>query len=232
MNQVYQAGQKPPNKRRRRVKRTIIILIILALIVGLVIYILHHLKSNTTIKQAAAITTNVTGGDNKKLHYVEPDFSIDIAATWQPQPRPPHSFESFTWQTSEKTTNGQTLTIYEDSIPVNFPVNRELIVQGEGDHINVDGDASDNCSAFTKSTAITNGEYGVAAKWQGISFICDQYNTARDVIGTGSTDGVNTVITQTSKGISHKFFFDYENQNYANPNYQDFYDALHSFKMN
>ena len=229
---MYQADQKPLNKRRRRFKRLIIALLILAVLAGIVVYILHHLKPNTTIHQAAAITTNISSSNDKKLHYVEPDFSIDIPATWQPQPRPPHTYESFTWQVSEKGTNGQTITIFEDTIPANFAVNRELAVQGEVDHIVPEGDASDNCSTYTKGTAITNGEFGVPAKWQGVSFLCDQSNTERDVIGTSSTDGVNTVILKTSQGVSHKFFFSYENQNFATPDYSAFYDALRSFKMN
>jgi hypothetical protein len=127
-------------------------------------------------------------------------------------------------------TDGQVIEIYENVIPVNFAVNRELDVTGAVSHITLDGVASDNCITYTRNGPTAISQVGVSAKWQGISFLCDEYNTEQDVIGTSSTDGVNTVILQTSHGVSHKFFFTYTDYN-VSPDYSVFYNALNSFAM-
>jgi len=72
---------------------------------------------------------------------------------------------------------------------------------------------------------------GASAKWQGIDFLCDQNNLERDVVGTSSLDGINTVsLNSPSGGGAHKFFFTYTNQS-INGDYSVFTDAVTSFKM-
>jgi hypothetical protein len=230
---VYKVGeqQEKPKRRHRKLFWLIIFLIILLLFIWGFIFIRNHLKPDTVLHQSQAKVTKVTL-DQKTKTYNEPDFSIDIPVKWQPIARPPGPYQSYTWQTSSGGSNGQQLVVYEDSIPGNIAVNRVLIISAEGDHIATNGVASDNCFQYTISGAARLGEFGAPAKWQGVNFICDVSNQARDVIGTSSTDGVNQVIMKSqSTGASHKFFFTYDNQNYANPNYTEFYSAVQSLRM-
>ncbi len=231
MATTYQADKRPKTKRRRRILWLIIILLILWILFFGWLWLRNSLKPKVTIKQANPITTKVTY-NSKIKHYDEPDFGIDMPASWSAVPRPPHTYQSFTWQSSDRVTDGQQIEIYEDTIPINFAVNRALVVVGEVDRVSVDGAVSDNCSRYTKPTNGGPNRVGVPAKWQGIDFLCDQSNQQRDVVGTSSNDGVNTVILHSqNSSATHKFFFTYTD--YAsNPDYTLFYDALASLRMN
>ncbi len=228
---MYRADKRGKSRRRRALKWIVALVIVVALIGWAVVAIRHALKPKTTITQARALTTQVTYSNQTK-HYDEGDFSLNLPATWRPVPRPPHTYNSFTWQSSDQVTNGQVIEVYEDTIPVNFAVNRVLIVEGENDHLSVDGSASDNCSNYTLNEPSASSSIGAPAKWQGINFLCDQANRQRDVIGTSSTDGINTVILKSQAGgTSHKFFFTYTDYS-VNPDYTVFYNTLNSLRMN
>ncbi len=225
---MYQVGQRGRKKNgRRRLIWLVIALLCLGFMAWVVIFLLSHLKSKMTIKQAPAITTKVTY-DAKTKHYDEPDFEIDLPLDWQVAASPANGpYHLYRWQDKA----GQLIEIYQDTIPVNFAVNRVLIVEGQVDHLQPSGTASDNCSVFTKSVTAAPNQVGVPAKWQDVSFLCDQYNKQRDVVGTSSTDGVNTVILkQPSTGASHQFFFTYTNHS-TNPDYTPFYNALNSLRL-
>jgi hypothetical protein len=229
----YRLGRRhqPEREQRRRGRRRfIIILIIVALLILVGWWLWSLLKPDTVIKQARAVRTSISFDATTKT-YNEGDFTIQIAATFQPVPRPAGSYKSFTWQTSDSGSDGQQIEIFEDTIPANFAANRALIVHGETDHLTVDAPASDHCENFTRTGTGDYGQIGFLAKWQGITFLCDANNTQRDIIGTSSSDGVNTVVLQTSAGVSHKFFFTYTDQQ-LQPDYSVFYNALQSFQMN
>lgn len=226
---VGQSEEKKPNKRRRRILWAIAALIILLLSFWAFIWIREKLKPKVTIKQSTAVTTKVSY-DQKTKHYDEPDFGIDILATWHPLPRPAGSYQTFSWQSSDVGSNGQIIQIFEDTIPVNYAVNRVLIVEGQTDQAQINGEVSDNCVKFTREVGATN-KIGVPAKWQGISFICDQANYQRDVIGTSSSEGTNFVTLKSPvDGLTHKFFFTFDNHG-TNPDYTIFYNAIQSLRM-
>ena len=229
MSGTYKLNTREKSRRRRIIFWCIVLLLVLALLFASFIIIRDKLRPKVVIKQSTAISSKVVYADKTK-HYDEPDFGIDLPTSWHPVPRPVGPYQSYTWQSSDVGTDGQQIELYEDTIPTQFAVNRILIIDGEVDHVTLNGTASDNCSKFTKGAATI--QEGAPAKWQGIDFICDQSNTERDVIGTSSTDGVNTVILlNQSTGIKHKFFFTYTDYS-LNPDYTIFYNALNSFLMN
>lgn len=191
--------------------------------------IIKELQPETTINQAKPITTHVTF-EEKSTQYDTPNFTIKIPKNWKQMPRPAGQYKTFIWQTSESGTNGQVLTVYEDTIPASFAVNRVLILTGGGAQPSQTSSASDNCSKYTRDAA-TKGKPGEAARWQDVDFICDQSNKQRDTIGTSSTDGINTVILKGTLSGAHKYFFTYSSYNAANPDYTPFYTALNSFQM-
>jgi hypothetical protein len=216
-------------RRRHRRRRSIIVLILLLLALG-AWWAHSQLKPNTVIHQAKAVKTSVAF-DTKTKTYNEGDFTIQIAASFTPVPRPAGPYKSFTWQTSDSGTNGQQIEIFEDTIPAKFAVNRTLIVEGEVDHIKLDDPVSDHCERFTRTGTGDYGQVGFLAKWLDVTFLCDPNNPLRDIIGTSSADGVNTVVLRTGAGVSHQFFFTYRDQQ-LQPDYSVFYNALQSFQMN
>lgn len=206
-------------------------LLVFLLLLGIAYYVLHHtLAPDTKVKQSAAINTVINYNKMTKK-YDEPDFTIELPQSWSPIDRPAGPYKTFTWQSSDRVTDGQQIEVYQDVIPENFAVNRVLIVAGNNDRLSLDGAVSDNCLTFTKDGSNTAYQVGAPAKWQGISFLCDQDNRQRDVVGTSSTDGINTVIlTSQNNGTKHKFFFTYTD--YAiNPDYSVFYNTLNSLRM-
>jgi hypothetical protein len=228
---MYQAGHKPKTKRRRVVAWVLFFVLLLVVVTSGFVYIRSKLQPHTTIKQAAATTTKVEYSNNAVKHYDEPDFTIDMPSAWQPLPQPAGPYKRYDWQNSRNSTNGEVITVYQDTIPVNFAVNRVLIVEGQEGQLSQKGGASDNCSTFTKNVSTQPNQVGAPAKWQGVDFLCDQLNQERDTIGTSSTDGVNTVILKNpSTGVPHKFFFTYTTHSIS-PDYSVFYAALNSLKL-
>lgn len=226
----YRVDKREKGKRRRNIIWLVVVLLLFGLGMQGWIWARHELRPKTSLKQAKAVTTTIsyTAGNKR---YQEPDFSISLPAGWQPVPRPPGTYQSYTWGTSTGT-GGQQIVIFEDTIPEHFAVNRALIVKGEVDHLSLAGPASDNCANFTRGGSTIPSEPGALAKWQGVQFLCDQGNTERDVIGTSSTDGINTVILKNQRtGTTHRFFFTYNNQSLST-DYSVFYNALQSFSMN
>ncbi len=227
---MYRLGKHAKSKRRRIVFWLILVLLLLLLIFGSIIWTRQALQPRTVITKTTPRTSKVAF-ENKTTHYSEPDFSLDLPVDWKPTPRPAGPYQTYGWQTSIAGSKGQQIVIYEDTIPVNFAVNRVVIVDGQVDRLQLSGNASDNCSTFTRGLTPLPGQVGVPAKWQDVPFLCDQFNQERDVIGTSSTDGVNTVLLKSqATGASHKFFFSYTNQ-VINADYSAFYAALQSLRM-
>jgi cytochrome c-type biogenesis protein CcmE len=191
---------------------------------------LKSLHQAPVVTQSKAVVTKVSY-KGKTKHYLQPDFSIDIPIEWKLQPREPNTYQVFTWDVVDRADN-ISIAVYEDTIPTNFAVNKALVINGQTNHIELTGQVSDNCIKYTidGNTQVVNGLQGVRAKWQNVDFLCNRATTTRDVTGTSSTDGINTVILKKADGSSHKFFFTYS-ANQIDPNYTIFYNALSTFSM-
>ncbi len=225
---MYRLNTVQKNRRRRKIIWSIIgCIVVLAIAIGF-IWIRSFLQPNTVISQSKSITTQVSYNNPTKA-YQEDNFSISLPATWQLLPRQPGQYQSYTWQSPDRVTDGQQIVVYEDAIPFNLAVNRVLIVQSENTQLSLDGTVSDNCATFTTNNPLPNSP-AAPAEWNGVNFYCDKANQERDVIGTSSTDGINTVILKNpTSGETHKFFFTYSD-NSINPDYTVFYNVLESFR--
>lgn len=229
---MYQLGQ-PQIVKKRHPKRWVAIIVCLIGVAAGGWWFAHtHLKTNTSITQSAPVTTRVTSTNGSTQHYDKGDFGVDLPSSWQPIGRPPGPYHTFAWEstgTAQNETGNQVITVYEDTIPANYAVNRAVIVQAETDHIIPQGTASDNCATFTQNIAPKANQISVPAKWQGVDFLCDQGTTQRDNLGTSSTDGINTVVLKSlGSGRTHKYFFTYTDYQ-INPDYSVFYNFLNSF---
>lgn len=225
---MYRAGARPKNKKRRR--RIWLIVILLLILISWFSYgaIKKAATPKSEIKQAQA-TYKKIDYSKKTQTFSNEYFEIELPATWRSINQSSGSYKTFSYQ-SNNGSDGQIMQIFIDTIPVNFAVNRALIVKSQGEKVSVESPISDNCTAYTKNAANV-GQYGAAARWQGVDFLCDMANTLRNVIGTSSVDGVNTVnLSSPSTGRQYKVFFT-DTANGINPDYNTFVSAVNSFRL-
>jgi hypothetical protein len=151
----------------------------------------------------------------------------------------PHDWEAFqleqappnalSWRNTADNKGVRVITVYLDGAPANFAVNRVLPVQAAGERFGVVSDVSDNCTNFTEPLK-PNPTDTAPAKWQNVSFICDTGNFARNVVGTGSAEGLNTVkLTGATMG-QHSIFITYIDAS-GSPNFSIFTTMLRSFSL-
>ena len=225
---MYRAGTRPKNKKRRR--RIWLIIILLLLIISWFSYGAFKKASTpkSEIKQAKATYKKIDYSKKTQIFSNE-IFEIELPATWHTLNQASGSYKTYSYQ-SNSGSDGQIIQIFVDTIPVNFAVNKALIIKSQGDKVSVESPISDNCTAYTKNSANV-GQYGAAARWQGVDFLCDMANTSRNVIGTSSVDGINTVVLKSpSTGRQSKLFFT-DTANGINPDYNTFVSAVNSFRM-
>lgn len=225
---MYRARTRPKNKKLQRYIWMAIIAVLAS--IGWLAYNQYSKLSTpkTEFKQAKAIYTKVDYSKNTKK-FSHDNFELELPNTWHVVNLPNGNYRIYSYK-SNSGSDGQIIQIYEDSTPTNYAVNRALIVKGQGDKLSIESPISDNCSTYTKNGTPV-GQYGAAARWQGIDFLCDMANTTRNVIGTSSTDGINTVnLTSPLTGQKHSYFFS-DTANGINPDYSTFINALNSFRV-
>jgi hypothetical protein len=225
---MYRLGQRQQKHRKQYISAASSLLLFVVLSIGGYNYIKNDIKSNTSVTQAAAVTTKVNLNNSPTTTFAEPDFTIALPNTWRPTTRETQPYDVYRWQDDSQKTNASLLEVYEDTIPQNFAVNRALAVTANGDQIMTVGSVSDNCADFTKTTETATSSTGVHAKWQGIDFLCDIDNYERNVVGTISSNEVNSVALKGAKSGSHLFFITYTDYN-INPDYTTLYNAVSSF---
>lgn len=224
---MYRVGYRAINKRKRLVWSVVVMAVFIIVLGGLAVAGRQFLRPTTTVKQAAAVVSNVNFNSGSTHTYNEATFSIALPTSWQPVTGQKQPFVSYQWQINNSQYH-QSLAVYEDNIPQSLAVNRALAVQANGSKLTTINEVSDNCTDFTKNSPDA-GQTGAFAKWQGVSFICDVGNYERDVVGTSSATGINTVTLGTAAD-THQFFFTFTDNN-INPDFSTFYNALTSFRL-
>lgn len=217
-------------RKRKRIMWSLMALSVLVIGLAGGLFVQRLLHAKTTLNQSAAVVTKVKASAVPIKTYDEAAFTIDLPSDWKVGERSTAPYNVYRWQGTSKSHNTTTLEIYQDTIPVNFVVNHVLAVIANGDQVTADGEISDNCANFTKDTSVTPGVYGVHGKWQGVDFLCDLSNTARNVVGTSSTEGINSVSVKGPTNSSHKFFFTFTDHSLSS-DYAPFYNALLSFRV-
>lgn len=221
----YRLGERQVNHHKWK---PLILLAMVGLIAAVAVIIgRFYLRANTVIDPPPpVVTTRVTGNDEATRHFNEGIFSLMLPQDWVFVGRQTSPYDVYTWHNTKENPGIRQLQIYIDTIPVKLGVNRVLPVQGEGDRV-IPTTISDTCANFTGDKV--PGSATTPAKWGGINFLCDLANYERDVSGTSSTDGINTVVLTGSTG-KHKVFFTYTD-NDSTPDFTIFTDAVQSFQL-
>ena len=230
MATVYQHQLHAHKTHRPHPWRWIIgIVLVVVLAVG---FGLHSLKPETQVSQSKKVTKTLTANSATQT-FTKNSFSIELPKNWQFTNKQQDVYTIYHFKGAGSVEDGnRSIDIYEDSSLPNFAVNRMVpVVANEEGGLTTDASlVSDNCSAYTTGSTGGRTTVGQIARWQGIDFMCDMANTLRDTVGTGSKDGLNTVIIKTPTSRAHHYFFTY-NDNNAKPDYALFTKALNSFKV-
>jgi hypothetical protein len=220
----YHLGKRQVSHRKLKLLALAIVLILVA--IGGVMAKLY-LRANTVIDPPPPpVTTQITGNNEATKHFDEGIFALDLPKDWVFSGHKTGQYSIYSWHNTKTNPGVEQLQIYMDTIPSDLGVNRVLPVQGESNRA-VPTTVSDTCANFTGNKV--PGSPTTPAKWDNIDFLCDLANYERDVVGTSSTDGINTVTLTGSTG-KHKVFFAYTD-NGGTPNFTIFTNAVQSFRL-
>lgn len=223
------------HRRRGRSFHVRGVIAVTLLVIGLVaggVYLLskeqfHASETQTSVRQVADPSE-----DNKTFD--EKQFTIALPKDWKllrSQQTPTIQYE---YQSTKRFADNRFITVYVDSLPPKFAVSRMLPVTAQGDSLTI-GTMSDRCSNFAgpeiNNTTQSNGAGDIAAKWNGVNFICGLSYYTDYIVGTGAAgEPLNQVTLTGESGAKHVLLFVYNDQNIS-PDPNIFFDALRSFKL-
>ncbi len=226
-------------KRRRRSKKPLIIggIAIFGLLVAAGIYLFVSSASKSTkITNGSAVVRYVSASSSQKSHFEEGNFAIDLPPAWKlvsHQVPPASQYNLYTFQGTTAAESSRLITIYQDLIPTDLAVNREVSVQPQGDGMS-HGTVSDNCVNFASDSARNTPQaitqHVAQLRWDGVDFLCDLGNYNRNVTGTSAQGTVNKITLTGTQSGAHSFFIVYTDNN-INPDYTVLYNLLDSFKV-
>jgi hypothetical protein len=198
-----------------------------ALVFGAVIGV-RMLHADTHIADTPKVVTRKITYDTPNTGVFEGStFKLTLPSDWKPMPVTDTPTPTYSWHGKSKDDVARWIDVYVDADVATFSLNRVVSVQANGAGLSVTSEVSDNCTNFT-GAPVGSGQSHIQAKWQNLTFLCETGNYARDVVGTVSPDGLNTVIvTGPLKGMHHYLFVYTDNS--ASADYKIFTDALKSF---
>lgn len=233
MSNTYRYDHRSAKQRRRRIISLLAgLLLLVGLIVGLVVWDLRRSPAKPVNGDTNTVLQSVDQGV-QHITIDEPFYSFDLPGDWKEISRKDIPTEhSVTWKASRQNQDNRFMTLYIDTIPTTKSLNQIVPVSAQDNTLMV-GDLSGNCATFTIGGTLNATEAQklkeTPAKWQKVDFICDLPRVIDNEIGTGSTEGINTVsLVGPTKG-KHKYFFLYTDHN-IQPNPTIFTDVLHTFK--
>jgi hypothetical protein len=223
---LYVAGHKAG--RPRRGKRALLTLLGIVVVVITAFAVRHLLSSDTSLGETPpAATSKVSLPIQHKRHISERFFSLDLPTDWRSTASPNQPYAIYSWHNTAGNKGVRRLDVYLDGAP-RLAVNRVLPVQANGTRLVLLGQVSDNCMTFTEGAKRTAAA-SMPAKWRGVNFLCDTANPLRDVVGTSSPNGIDTVKVSSPGTGTHDFFFVYTD-NSATPDYDVFTGIVTSFQ--
>lgn len=218
--------------RSFHIRGIIVVTLLVTIISASVVYFLS--KEQFTAQESPGATYNVAEVEKDTKVIDEPLFSIELPSDWKilrSQVTPTIQYELVS---TKRHADNRSMFIYIDTIPPNFPVSRLLPVTAVDNKLNL-GAVSGRCSDFAgpdiKTTEDSNGAPDVAAKWNGVNFLCGLSYFQDYIIGTSSVEsGVNKVVLNGQKSGQRTLFFVYIDQNIT-PDPSIFTDSLRTFTL-
>jgi hypothetical protein len=215
----------------------VITAVIFAIAGGIYFLVIKSASTKTVIKNSGAFNTKIAATNQSSITINEPLFTLDLPGHWRETARDndPH-YQSIQWNDVSKNAAGRWVRVYTDSIPDNFALNFLQPVISKGNALGI-GQMSDNCVTFTqgatpnadRDVSVPASQATLPARWQGVSFLCDNSHVSHQVVGTGSAEGNNQVTLNGPEHGQHKFFLVYEDDSY-HADYSIFTDVLTSFR--
>jgi hypothetical protein len=224
---MYKLGERPHHKQKLY---AFLILLVAGLIMAGAWAANTYLRPETTLSSSEGIVRHVDVVKPLTKQVTTNIFSMEILKNWQPQDSQLIPKAQYAWRGTGKEDSSRSLDLYVDTIPATMAVNKLLPLRAAGDQIVVGDAISDNCVNFTDSTQADKKTGKVEAKWSGVNFYCDTGNYARNVIGTGTPEAINSIQLRGQASGSHRFFFVYTDHS-AEPDYTILTDLLSSFRV-
>lgn len=215
-----------------KIRHTILTVAITLVVVGggagAYLFFTQDTQSSIVASPKATTVKSVAVPNDTHAAFTEANFSFTLPQDWKKTGEVTTGpYHKYSYQATLKNNDNRYLDIYQDSLPLNMPVNLEVAVRSEGDHLS-HGMVSDNCTNFT--TKESPHALTAQAKWDGVDFICDMDNTGENIVGTSAPGSINKVELTNVGFTKHSFFFVYTDHNY-NPDYNIFYSMLDSFTV-
>lgn len=224
---MYRLGHR---YSRHYVLYSVLLGVILLAVAGVLIA-RYLFPADTHITQSPAVTHYVAASDTPVMHVSKSVFTLDLPSGWHEVAPLPVAYTMYSWAGgSDGKDAPRRLDVYVDKMPVSLAVNRLLPVQANADYIDAIGNTSDNCVNFTDKTPASNASGVAPSKWSGINFLCDVGNYERDVVATGSSEGINQVSpTGLTTGQHHILLLYTDNS--GSPDYTIFLAIVRSFHL-
>jgi hypothetical protein len=223
-------AKKP--KRKRALRILVPLLLVLLVIGGYVGYRAFQSATAEVITDSKAHTYEAYPTEGNTKHFDEKLFEFDAPDDWKFIGLDNSTYAYYKYQSTKKNFEARNLDIYVDKIPADMALNRVVAVKAQGARLS-HGDASENCTSFATpdpSQAGTAAALKIKARWDGIEFLCDNDTKFRNILGTTSTDGINTVKLTGPTAGAHSFFFVYTDHSSISDK-TIFYRVLESFKV-
>jgi len=187
-------------------------------------------QAHTVLRQSPPITHTVLGDTTQTQQVSKGPFIFDIPADWHEVEAPRVPYAVYSWAGTTKLSAAQRLDIYIDNVPLDMAVNRLQPVQANGDHLDIVGPTSDNCTSFTTRVPTSVNTGYAPSKWNGVNFLCDMANYERDVVATGSAGPINATTLVGSTSGSHHVLLVYTDHNLS-PDFITFVSIIKSFHL-
>ncbi len=185
----------------------------------------------------APLITRVGGDSSNSITINEPLFTLQLKGLWKESSRDTDpNYHTIQWNYTGKDSTGRWIRIYVDTIPKDQAFNYLQPVTANQDVLSI-GQMSENCATFTqgatpnvsRDVSVPNSQASLSARWQGVTFMCDNSHVSHQLVGTGSTDGNNAVSVTGKEHGKHQYFFLYNDDNY-HADYSVFVDTLNTFR--
>jgi hypothetical protein len=218
-------------KPKRRLHTAGLAMMFVGTLIGVAFAAQQYMETDTSISATPGPrVTKVLGVQDKTKEFAVGNVSLRLPNDWEVFKAPDVPAGATSWRNTVGNKGVRVITLYVDNIPAGLAVNRVLAVQGAEDRMLPMSSVSENCTNFVDGGRGA-GSGQAPARWDGVRFICDTGNFVRNVVGTSSPDGVNTVRLTGKTGGSHQLFLTYTDAD-ATPNHQIFTAAVESLRMN